>query len=202
MFDPIGDKLCEAALLDRNEGVRLSDCKPAEEQGKKSYVFFLPDQSNPNNSDVFKVPRPNQPTAGDPPQTFMQREIENMSDFDLLGLTSVDYPRLVTHAVDGSWLQMTRMGPALCAHWKKEKKEVSPSEAHRLGEQVGTFVAEIYQKSEERHGKGNGKVHKDLHFANMTLQPDGRIGVIDFDDFGKGDPHEAFIKLMHQKPRV
>ena len=182
-FDAQGNEACSKALQEIDSGVMLGDCTGPAEQGRKSYVLFLP------NDEVLKVQRPGQK------ENWMAREISNMQRFDALGIKSADYPKLQVAAEDNSWLLMSRMGNSLVEQWTASGHAPSDREAQVLGKQVGGFVAEMYQKS-------GGSIHKDLHFQNMTGQPGGRIGVIDFDDYGPGDPHEAFIKLMSQKPNI
>jgi serine/threonine protein kinase len=182
-MDDAGKKACERAFQALDMAVAPKDCTMPREQGRKSYVFFLP------GGDVMKIQRPGQS------ERWLQNEIENMQRLETLGINSVDFPRLLCPSVDGDWLLMSRMGPALCSHWVKNNHKLSAGETQALGEQVGGFIAELYLKS-------GGCIHRDLHFANMTHQPNGRLGIIDFDDFGKGDPHEAFIKLMPQSPNI
>jgi hypothetical protein len=86
---------------------------------------------------------------------------------------------------------MTRLGTTLRDVWETQKTP-DPDEVKAVGKALAEFVVEFRKKT-------GGLIHQDLHFGNVTQQPNGRYGCIDFECCPPGTLEMAFIALAREE---
>lgn len=153
------------------------------DQGLMSIVLFPKGKQN----EVLKVPRPDKT-----PDAFKD-EIRNFELLKNIDFESVDVVRAREIGHNPNYIRMNRLGPTLGSLWKKDTPSVK--EIIAVGNAIGDFVVEFHKKT-------GGLVHCDIHFKNLTRQPDERFGVLDMDNIHHGDYESAFAKLAVQRPNV
>lgn len=100
-------------------------------------------------------------------------------------------PDVYASGKEHNFLVMSHIGDHFYAN--NENVSCYKENAPQIGKVMGDFAASLY--------KDFGLVYKDLHPGNMTLDNDGRIGIIDIAAINKGKAEEMlFLPVLYNAP--
>jgi hypothetical protein len=111
--------------------------------------------------------------------TPVEEEFKTLERFGCIKGELFLLPQAVAWGQDPDYLTMTRLGP--CLGYRKPDE----GERVRAAEAIGEFAARIWESDQ--------LVHTDISLNNLTVEPKGKIGIIDLAAVKKAEfPEEMF----------